>query len=86
MLSQNLSTERKHWEDQDAGRLNQQIDTVKLWVGLSSYGPVTEMDESGSVAVAFCCRWLYHISSSTNPKYTYTSLPPKNTWTMHMGT
>lgn len=54
MLGQNLSTERKPWEDQVAGRLRQQVGAVKLWVGLSSYGLVTEMGESGSVAVAFC--------------------------------
>lgn len=44
------------------------------------------MVESGSVAVAFCCRWLYHISSNINPKYTYKSPPPQNIWMMHMGT
>jgi len=43
------------------------------------------MDESGSVAVVFCCR-LYHVSSSINPRYTYKSLPTKNIWTRHMRT
>ncbi|EOA97871.1 hypothetical protein Anapl_11671 [Anas platyrhynchos] len=57
-LSQKLSADRKHWEDQVAERLNQKTDTMKLQLGLSGYGLVTEMDESGSETVGLHFLWL----------------------------
>lgn len=64
---------------------DQQIDTMKLWVQLSSYGLATKMDESRNVAVAFAADGCTTIAPAQIPSKTANLLPSKHLNNAHGG-